>query len=52
MIIPNLVAYSIKRIAIESAGPYLPELKLAVPEAASAFLAVPLAEPTLSQMVL
>jgi hypothetical protein len=46
MIIPSLVGYSIERIAIEAAAPYLPELKGTFPEVP------PPAGPTLSEMVL
>jgi hypothetical protein len=52
MIIPNLVGYLIERTATEVAAPYLPKLKTVLPRAASAVLAAPPAEPTLSQMVL
>jgi len=52
MIIPNLVAYAVERNAIEAAAPYLPELKLVLPQAASVVLAAPPAGQTLSQMVL
>jgi hypothetical protein len=52
MIIPNLVGYSVEALAIEAAAPYLPELKSALPAAASAALAAPPAGPTMAQMVL
>jgi hypothetical protein len=51
MIIPNLVGYGIEATAIEAAAPYLPELKSALPKAASADPAAPPAGATLPQMV-
>jgi hypothetical protein len=52
MIIPHLVGYSVEALAIEAAAPYLPELKSALPAAASAVLATPPTGPTLTQQVL
>src|SRR5262249_21936293 len=52
IMIVQLVGYSIEAIAIESAAPYLPDLKAALPESASAVLEKLPARPTLQQMVL
>ncbi len=52
MFIPNLVGFAIESLAIETAAPYLPDLKQDLPEVGSEVLAAPPASPSLARMVL
>jgi hypothetical protein len=52
MPLQHVMAYAIERMALEAAAPYLPELKQALPEAASDVLDTPPAAPTPQQLVL